>query len=124
MPESPPTFRPHDRASDVRPVERRLYDARWRKARALHLADQPLCEYCALEDRLTAASLVDHLYPHNGNVALFWDTTYWLSCCTGCHNGMKQSIEREGIAALDALAIRLVLPPRGRGSKTYNPSHG
>jgi cytochrome c553 len=41
---------------------------------------------------------------------LFWNTLYWVSCCTTCHNTLKARIERKGKPALDRLAERLGLP--------------
>lgn len=61
-------------------------DRRWRKARLLHLARNPLCVACQTEEKLTAATVVDHVIPHRGDVALFWDTTNWQSLCETCHN--------------------------------------
>ena len=65
---------------------------------------------CALDEKLTLADLVDHLYPHRGDTALFWDKRWWLSLCTTCHSGPKQALEHQGKPALDALARRLNLP--------------
>ena len=89
----------------------RLYDARWDRARLVHLRRSALCRYCKLEGRIAAATVVDHLYPHRGDAALFWDERYWVSSCTPCHSGPKQAVEREGRAAIDALARRLGLQP-------------
>jgi hypothetical protein len=61
---------------------------------------------------VTAASLVDHLYPHKGDQTLFWIRTWWVSSCAPCHNGFKQRIEDIGQSAIDALARRLGLPTR------------
>jgi hypothetical protein len=61
---------------------------------------------------VTAATLVDHVYPHRGDRQLFWDRTWWASSCTPCHSGFKQRVEAAGQAALDALARRLGLPVR------------
>jgi 5-methylcytosine-specific restriction protein A len=94
----------------------RLYDAAWVKASKDHLCANPLCAYCALDGMVTAASLVDHFWPHRGDRALFWRREFWVSACASCHSGMKQAVERQGYAALDALAAQLHLPPlRGRG---------
>ncbi|WP_426036481.1 hypothetical protein [Brevundimonas sp. DC300-4] len=117
----PPTFRPAGNLS--RPEANKLYDARrgssrsrgytasWDRAAAGHRVRDPLCRYCALVDEVKAADLVDHLYPHKGDQAVFWNKTYWVSSCSDCHNGFKQGIERKGRMALDHLAVRLGLPP-------------
>lgn len=119
MPKKPTTYRPHGgtRAEAERAYDRargsaadRLYDWSWVKAAKAFLWDNPLCRYCALEDRDTAATLVDHFWPHKGNRVLFWRREFWVPSCDGCHSGMKQSVERQGVAALTALAARLGLP--------------
>lgn len=121
MPSMPPTFRPAgnlsrrdaNRMSDKRrgSARERGYDGAWDKASAGHRRSHPLCRYCELVDEVKAADLTDHLYPHRGDRVLFWNRTYWVSACDDCHNGFKQRIERKGRAALDALAVRLGLPP-------------
>lgn len=120
MPSMPPTFRPAGnltkpearRVHDARrgTARERGYSARWDAASRGHLAHHPLCAYCALVEEVTAATLTDHFYPHRGDQALFWNRTYWVSCCKPCHDGFKQGIERRGRAALDNLARRLGLP--------------
>lgn len=51
----------------------RLYGRRWRNARGLYLASNPLCVMCKLEDKTRAATVVGHVVPHRGNEELFWD---------------------------------------------------
>jgi 5-methylcytosine-specific restriction endonuclease McrA len=48
------------------------------------------------EGRLTLSTVVDHIRPHKGDVALFWDSNNLQTLCTGCHNAGKQSIEVRG----------------------------
>ena len=116
MPTAPPFHRAHGRRTqplDVRSrgsARSRGYDATWEKARAEHLRAHPLCGYCALKGKVAGATLVDHLYPHRGAVAVFWFKPWWVSSCATCHSGEKQAIERAGRAALDRLAQRLGLP--------------
>lgn len=122
MPTRPPTFRPNgvrtkterDREHDQRrgSAASRGYTWRWAKAAKTFLAREPLCRYCALQGNpVTAATCVDHLYPQQQFPALFWRTDLWVPSCQTCHNGFKHAIERQGLAALDALARRLGLPP-------------
>lgn len=40
------------------------------------------------------ASVVDHITPHRGDYALFWDQANWQSLCAPHHNGAKQSIDK------------------------------
>jgi 5-methylcytosine-specific restriction protein A len=124
MPTMPPMFRAHgarSKAEANREVDRRRgsakergYDSRWTKARASHLLRSPICRYCEVgafgPKRVTAATVVDHLYPHRGERRLFWLTALWVSACEACHSGPKQSAERGGPAAMDALADVLGLP--------------
>lgn len=119
MPKMPPTFRPHGLSArdqqrlydrDRGSASERLYDSRWSRASKLHLRCHPLCRYCELQGHVTAAALVDHFYPHRGDVMLFWRSEFWVSSCVSCHSGVKQSVERQGIIALRTLAARLGLP--------------
>lgn len=89
----------------------RGYSRAWDLASKGHVRNDPLCRYCLLIGEHRAATLTDHLYPHRRFEGVFWIKTYWISCCDDCHVVFKQRIERKGKAALDALAIRLGLPP-------------
>ena len=64
----------------------RGYDARWRRARARFLRAHPLCADCQREGRLIPASVVDHIVPHRGDAALFWDQANWQPLCKPCHD--------------------------------------
>ncbi len=120
MPRTPTAYHPHgvSRESSHLAYEKergtstaRGYDRQWAKAARLYRAEHPLCEYCEmLHDRVTAAALVDHLYPHRGDRVIFWLSTLWVSCCDNCHSEWKQLLEQQGIAALDTLARRLGRP--------------
>ena len=61
-------------------ADARGYDARWRKARALVLQRNPLCAECGKAGRLTPATVVDHIIPHRGDKALFWDEKTGSPC--------------------------------------------
>jgi 5-methylcytosine-specific restriction enzyme A len=123
MPSGPPIHRRADgrpAPQDLRSrggARQRGYDGRWEAARALHLAASPLCRYCELDGRLEAATLVDHLYPHRGDMRVFWFASWWISSCAVCHSGFKQGVERKGLAALDVLARRLGLLVWAEGLK-------
>ena len=112
-PKAQPSRQVQKREADQRrgSARERGYSTRWDKASAGHLRNSPLCRYCELAGDLTAATLTDHLYPHRGDQAVFWNRTYWISSCAPCHDGFKQRVERRGRVALDALAHRLGLPP-------------
>jgi len=58
----------------------------WRKARKAWLARHPLCVDCGELGLVVAAVEVDHIRPHRGDRALFWDRTNWQSLCKPCHS--------------------------------------
>lgn len=64
----------------------RGYDYRWRQARGMFLREHPLCVACLAEGKYTAATVVDHILPHRGNKALFWDVTNWQPLCKRHHD--------------------------------------
>jgi 5-methylcytosine-specific restriction enzyme A len=78
-------------------TDERGYTRRWKKARASWLNDHPLCgdratgasgqhSLCAREQRVTAGSVVDHIEPHRGDQALFWNPLNWQTLCKVCHD--------------------------------------
>ena len=67
----------------------RGYDYRWQRARVQFLADNPLCKFCEQRGRLTPAAVVDHIKPHRGDRALFWDVSNWQPLCKKCHDSAK-----------------------------------
>ncbi len=89
------------RSPDHRSAEaaeyRKLYKrARWKALRSRQLNASPLCVMCEAEGKITAASVVDHIKPHQGDEALFHDPGNLQSLCKRHHDGAKQSIERRG----------------------------
>lgn len=72
----------------------RGYNSRWQKARETFLRRRPLCKMCEDEGRLTPATLVDHIVPHRGDTALFWDTDNWQPLCKPHHDKVKQAEEK------------------------------
>lgn len=67
-------------------AHQRGYSNVWRKARATYLHSHPLCVACEQQNRVTPASVVDHIKAHKGDQDLFWDTSNWQSLCQSCHN--------------------------------------
>ena len=66
----------------LRSERQRLYNtAEWKRGRRYHLNNKPLCAACG-----KPASVVDHITPHRGELALFWNPENWQSLCTTCHN--------------------------------------
>lgn len=43
-----------------------------------------------------AATVVDHIVPHGGDLKLFWDVKNWQPLCKKCHDSMKQRLEKSG----------------------------
>jgi 5-methylcytosine-specific restriction endonuclease McrA len=79
----------HDRRRP--PARERGYDHEWRKARLEYLATHP---NCAMPGCGAKATTVDHIIPHRGDRALFWNRRNWQPLCTHCHNSAKQRQER------------------------------
>lgn len=73
----------------------RGYDSRWKKARDGYLAKHPLCVHCEREGRVEAARVVDHIVPHKGDTALFWDSANWQPLCKR-HHDIKTATEDGG----------------------------
>lgn len=71
-----------------------LYGRAWQRLRAAHLAAHPLCVECLADNRVTPASVVDHIVPHKGDAALFNDPRNLQSLCKPHHDKDKQAIER------------------------------
>ena len=95
MPKAPPTHRqlmrarmPQARPTENRPTAaKRGYNARWQKARRTYLQQHPLCVLCEKEGRVVPATVVDHITPHKGDSALFWDVAgNWQPLCKPHHD--------------------------------------
>lgn len=83
---------------------RRLYNtARWRhKVKGLRVEiltrDGFACRFCKVpliggRDAPDSA-VVDHIKPHEGNLALFWDRGNLQALCKKCHDGEKQTQDK------------------------------
>jgi 5-methylcytosine-specific restriction enzyme A len=94
MPTRPPVHRPRgwkppaqvkrDYDQDRGSAAKRGYDHQWRKLRAAHLAAYPLCAPCEAAGRVTEATAVTHIKPHNGDRALLLDPANLESRCANC----------------------------------------
>lgn len=63
-----------------------LYTTRkWRAFRADFLRRNPLCVMCQEQGRITVATIVDHIRPHKGDMALFWSGPF-QALCKKCHD--------------------------------------
>lgn len=67
-----------------------LYGRKWRKLRQAFLKTNPLCNYCLEQDKVVAATVVDHITPHKGNIELFYDCNNLQSLCKAHHDKDKQ----------------------------------
>ncbi|MEO9298786.1 HNH endonuclease [Devosia alba] len=97
MPVRPPIHRPvgrrdkpeqdRDYARNRDPVARALYSSRrWRRERLVFLRAHPLCLDCGHYGIIRAANVVDHIDPHRGDEAVFWDSSRWQALCASCHS--------------------------------------
>jgi 5-methylcytosine-specific restriction protein A len=64
----------------------RGYTGRWRKARLGFLAKHPLCCKCEEQGLIVPATVVDHIDPHRGDKAKFWDRNNWQPMCKPHHD--------------------------------------
>ncbi len=99
MPFAPPVHKPRGkakgRAPDRRPsAHARGYGARWERLRALILGRRPLCVACQQAGRVTAATDLDHIVPHKGDHALFWDVANLQPLCKPCHS--RKTVTEDG----------------------------
>jgi 5-methylcytosine-specific restriction endonuclease McrA len=91
-------FRPMtDHRSPEAQAYRHLYrSSAWRKGRLIFLAQHPLCERCKAKGRITAATVVNHIKPHKGDITLFFAWSNFEATCKPCHDRDIQSEERIG----------------------------
>lgn len=111
MPSSVPTFRPPWLPRDkIRQQQRRDhderrgsarergYDTRWEKARLSYLMRDPLCVCCKANGHACPATVVDHIVPHKGDRALFWNSDNWQGLCEWCDKAIKRTIENKWLS--------------------------
>lgn len=72
----------------------RGYDSKWRSARNKFLKSNPLCIKCKERGKLTVAVIVDHIIPHRGDKALFWNENNWQALCKRCHDNKTMTEDR------------------------------
>ena len=83
------------RRPETRPWRSWYWKARWRKIAKSQLGAEPLCRKCKEMDRVTPATVCDHITPHKGDETLFWSGPF-QSLCKPCHDSAKQSEEARG----------------------------
>ena len=66
---------------------KKLYGYRWQKASKYFLSHNPLCVECKKKNnKITAATVTDHIISHKGDKKLFWDRSNWQALCKRCHD--------------------------------------
>ena len=72
----------------------RYSTARWQRRRAYQLRHFPLCVMCEAKGLPVAATVADHVTPHQGDPNLFWFGEL-QSLCASCHSGTKRRGENQ-----------------------------
>ncbi len=75
-------------------ARRRGYDTRWDRAAATFKQRNPHCLGCLAIGRKVAVDVVDHVEPHKGDQAKFWNTKMWQPACRHHHDVIKPVLER------------------------------
>lgn len=71
--------------------------ARWQRLRWSVLVDAMFtCAMCKRIVSDTSQLVGDHIIPHRGDEALFWDAANIQCLCKPCHDRHKQAEERRG----------------------------
>lgn len=86
------------RYSKARPWRNWYSLKRWAILRRSQLAASPLCVMCKAANKTKAAEVVDHIKPHRGDAALFWDPANLQSLCKRHHDSDKKIAENGGRA--------------------------
>ena len=83
-----------------------LYNlAVWHRVLRPHqLAKEPTCCRCRAAGKIVAATVVNHVVPHKGDMRLFSDPDNLESVCKPCHDGEIQHQERTGTTYSSATA--------------------
>jgi 5-methylcytosine-specific restriction enzyme A len=86
----------------------RGYDARWQAASAAFRSENPFCLGCEAVGLIVDATCVDHVVPHGGDEALFWNMANWQASCSFHHLSIKPRLEREWrMGKINDAALRL-----------------
>lgn len=64
---------------------------KWIKFRKKYLED---CNYCIICG--DQSEVIDHIYPHKGDIDLFWDRGNMWPLCVKCHNTKTALFDMEG----------------------------
>jgi 5-methylcytosine-specific restriction protein A len=80
-----------------RPLEQLYEHRRWRRIHRQQIQRKPVCEMCERRGLLAAATVVDHVIPHKGDINRFWLGPFQSLCAT-CHNADKHVQELHGFS--------------------------
>jgi len=69
---------------------------------------------CTAVGLVRAATVADHIQPHKGNPALFYDPANLQTLCKPHHDSAKQRWERLGLVETGANGWPVVAPPGPR----------
>lgn len=90
-----------------RSAAQRGYGYKWQQARVTWLNEHPLCADHLRRGLVAAATVVDHIVPHRGDLSLFWDRKNWQSLCADCHDIHKQRAEHGHVSGCDVGGVPL-----------------
>lgn len=82
--------------SERRALDDEYRTAIWRTIRTAQLTREPLCACCTYEGRLTAAEVVDHVFPWKVYGPHAFRANLFSSLCAPCHS-RKTNLEQRGI---------------------------
>ncbi|SNS53481.1 HNH endonuclease [Sphingomonas laterariae] len=84
-----------DRHRNSQPWRKWYHTARWKALRwSVLVRDAFTCRGCEALEGDTSKLVADHIRPHRGDEALFWDEANLQTLCASCHSGSKQREER------------------------------
>ena len=74
------------------------YTYRWRKRRKSYLAENPLCLSCVAQGKPVAATDIDHIKAHRGDLSpeAFWNEDNWQPLCHRCHAHKTSNESKQG----------------------------
>lgn len=106
----PKPKRDYTKREKTKAVYDNIYNTgRWRKLRAGHLLEHPLCEMCQREGKVTPATDVHHVreISHGDTLEdmlqLGFDPTNLMSLCEDCHNrlhGQKRTKKNDPVGVV------------------------
>ncbi len=71
-------------------ARQRGYTSEWERAREAFLF---VNDTCGRPECGAPATVVDHIIPHRGDKARFWNRSNWQALCKRCHDRHKQALE-------------------------------